>query len=80
MTQSLMVYNKVMGRKASKARKHRKTPAKQNRGEVVTVYKVQAKVRSNFGQWVNDHKAIIRTVIIAVALIALTIAGIVTLF
>ena len=72
-----------MGKKTGKSKKRNKkytgVNAKQP-ANVVRVHKVNAVVRSNFGQWVHDHRTILKYGAIVVAVIALIVAGFVALF
>lgn len=72
-----------MGKKAGKSKKRNKKYTGVNAKRptnVVRVHKVDAVVRSNFGQWVHDHQKMIKNVAIAVAVIALIVAGFIALF
>ena len=72
-----------MGKKAGKAKKRNKKYTGINAKQptnLVRVHRVNAVVRSNFGQWLHDHRTIIKYGLIAVVAIALIVAGIVALF
>ena len=72
-----------MGKKAGKAKKRNKKYTGINAKQptnLVRVHRVNAVVRSNFGQWFHDHRTIIKYGLIAVVAIALIVAGIVALF
>ncbi|GHU08433.1 hypothetical protein FACS189431_4680 [Alphaproteobacteria bacterium] len=47
---------------------------------MVTIHRVSAVDRSPARQWLFEHKKIIRIVIIAVLVVALIVAGIISLF
>jgi maltodextrin utilization protein YvdJ len=51
-----------------------------NNDNSVTIHQVSAVNRSPAHQWLFEHKKIIRVVIIAVLVIALIVAGIISLF
>lgn len=72
-----------MGRKAGKAKKRNKKytgiDAKQPTN-LVRVHRVNAVVRSSFGQWLYDHRTMLKYVAIAVVVVVLIIAGIRALF
>lgn len=72
-----------MGRKAGKAKKRNKkytgVDAKRPTN-VVRVHRVNAVVRSSFGQWVHDHQTTLKYGAIVLVVIILVIAGIRTLF
>ena len=62
-----MLYNNDMGKKAGKAKKRDKkytgVNAKQSTG-IVRVHKVNAVVRSDFGQWIFEHKTMLKNIAI----------------
>ncbi|MDO4271837.1 MAG: hypothetical protein Q4C83_02575 [Candidatus Saccharibacteria bacterium] len=72
-----------MGKKTGKSKKRNKkysgVDAKRPTN-LVRVHKVDAVVRSDFRQWLYDHKTIIRYGAIVIAIVVLVIAGFVTLF
>ena len=72
-----------MGRKAGKAKKRNKKYTGVNAKRptnVVRVHRVDAVVRSDFGQWIHDHKTAIRYGAIVVVVLVLVVAGLVALF
>ena len=71
-----------MGKKAGKAKKRNKKYTGVNAKRptnVVRVHRVDAVVRSNFGQWIHEHRTAIKYGAIVVVVIALVVAGIVAL-
>ena len=47
---------------------------------VVRVHKVSAVTRSNFGQWVYDHRTVLKYGAIVLVVIAVVVAGFMALF
>lgn len=47
--------------------------------DLVRIHKSTAVVRSDFGQWIHDHRKIIRNVAIAVAVVLFIVAGILSI-
>lgn len=78
-----MLYNNDMGKKAGKAKKRDKkytgVNAKQSTG-IVRVHKVNAVVRSDFGQWIFEHKTMLKNIAIGVAVVVVIVAGFMALF
>ena len=72
-----------MGRKAGKAKKRNKKYTGINAKRptnVVRVHKVDAVVRSDFGQWLHDHPTILRYGGIILLVIIVVVAGMMALF
>ena len=72
-----------MGRKAGKAKKRSKKYTGINAKRptnVVRVHKVDAVVRSDFGQWLHDHSTILRYGGIILLVIIVVVAGMMALF
>lgn len=78
-----MLYNNDMGKKAGKTKKRDKkytgVNAKQPTG-IVRVHKVNAVVRSDFGQWIFEHKTMLKNIAIGVAVVVVIVAGFMALF
>ena len=72
-----------MGKKAGKAKKRHKKYTGVNAKQptnVVRVHKVSAVTRSNFGQWVYDHRTVLKYGAIVLVVIAVVVAGFMELF
>lgn len=72
-----------MGKKAGKAKKRNKKYTGVNAKRptnVVRVHKVDAVVRSEFSQWVYDHRTILKYGAIVLAIVVAVIAGLVAIF
>lgn len=72
-----------MGRKAGKAKKRNKKYTGINAKQptnVVRVHRVDAVVRSDFSQWIYDHKTPLKYGAIAIVVVILVVAGIVAIF
>ncbi len=72
-----------MGKKAGKAKKRNKKYTGVNAKRptnVVRVHKVDAVVRSDFSQWVYDHRTMLKYGLIILVVIVVVIAGLVTIF
>lgn len=65
-----------MSKKQKKRNKKYKGVNAKQRDDVVRIRKVNAKVRSNFGQWLHDHKTSVRSGVIVAVIILVIIAGI----
>ena len=72
------MYNTNMGKKTGKAKRRDKkytgVNAKQPTG-VVRVHKVNAVARSDFGQWVFEHKTMLKNIAIGVIVVVVIVAG-----
>lgn len=64
-----------MSKKQKKRNKKYSGINAKSRDDIVHVRKVNAKVRSNFGQWVFEHKTAIRNGLIVLIILAIIIAG-----
>ena len=64
-----------MSKKQKKRNKKYTGANAKTRSDVVRVRKVNAKVRSDFGQWLHDHKTGVRNGLIIAAIVAIIIAG-----
>ena len=72
-----------MGKKAGKAKKRNKKYTGVNAKRptnVVRVHKVDAVVRSEFSQWVYDHRTILKYGAIVLVIVVAVIAGLVAIF
>ena len=72
-----------MGKKAGKAKRRNKKYTGVNAKRptnVVRVHKVDAVVRSEFSQWVYDHRTILKYGAIVLAIVVAVIAGLVAIF